>query len=81
MLRSTGSVLPIWQDSYIEKKLYLQWSSNEKVFFKINEAVDLVEFALKYSNKFKGKQLKLIKIRSDIGCHKVWIKILEDLIK
>ena len=73
---STGSVLPIWQDSYNRKKtIFTTGPQMRRFFFKINEAVDLVEFALKYSNKFKGKIVCAdMKSAQILDVIKVWIK-------
>ena len=73
---STGSVLPIWKEMFKNnKKILTTGPYMRRFFFKINDAVELVLFALEKNKKFSGKILcanmkscKLIEII------KVWIK-------
>jgi len=73
---STGSVLPIWKEMFKKnKKILTTGPYMRRFFFKINDAVELVLFALEKNKKFSGKILcanmkscKLIEII------KVWIK-------
>lgn len=73
---STGSVLPIWKDMHSKNNLILTTGPQmRRFFFTIDDAVDLVEFALKNKNKYAGKivcaDMKSSKILDVI---KVWIK-------
>ncbi len=53
---STGSVLPIWKEMFEKNKIILTTGPKmRRFFFKIDDAVELVNFALKNSKKFAGK--------------------------
>ncbi len=55
---STGSVLPIWKSMFEkDKKIFTTGPYMRRFFFTINEAVDLVLFALEKSKNFSGKIL------------------------
>ena len=55
---STGSVLPIWKQMFHKnKKILTTGPFMRRFFFTINDAVDLVLFALNKSKKFNGKIL------------------------
>ncbi len=73
---STGSVLPIWKDMFKkDKTIYTTGPYMRRFFFSINEAVDLVNFALKNSKKFSGKILCAdMKASLMLDVIKVWIK-------
>ena len=73
---STGSVLPIWRQMFQKnKKILTTGPFMRRFFFTINDAVDLVLFALNKSNQFSGKilcaDMKACKL---IDIIKVWIK-------
>ena len=73
---STGSVLPIWKDMFKkDKTIYTTGPYMRRFFFDINEAVDLVNFALKNSKRFSGKILCAdMKASLMFDVIKVWIK-------
>ena len=55
---STGSVLPIWKKMFEKnKKILTTGPFMRRFFFTIDDAVELVLFALNYSKKFSGKIL------------------------
>ena len=55
---STGSVLPIWKQMFEkDKKILTTGPFMRRFFFTIDDAVELVLFALKESKKFRGKIL------------------------
>ena len=73
---STGSVLPIWRQMFQKnKKILTTGPFMRRFFFTINDAVDLVLFALNKSKQFSGKilcaDMKACKL---IDIIKVWIK-------
>ncbi len=73
---STGSVLPIWKRMFEKnKKILTTGPYMRRFFFSIDDAVDLVLFALKNSKKFSGKiicaNMKSCKL---IDIIKVWIE-------
>ncbi len=73
---STGSVLPIWRQMFKKnKKILTTGPFMRRFFFTINDAVDLVLFALNKSKQFSGKilcaDMKACKL---IDIIKVWIK-------
>jgi FlaA1/EpsC-like NDP-sugar epimerase len=73
---STGSVLPIWKQMLEKnKKILTTGPFMRRFFFTINDAVNLVLFALNGSTKFKGKilcaNMKACKL---IDIIKVWIE-------
>ena len=73
---STGSVLPIWRQMFQKnKKILTTGPFMRRFFFTINDAVDLVLFALNKSKQFRGKilcaDMKACKL---IDIIKVWIK-------
>ena len=73
---STGSVLPIWRQMFKKNKTILTTGPfMRRFFFTINDAVDLVLFALNKSKNFNGKilcaDMKACKL---IDIIKVWIK-------
>tara|TARA_B100000575_G_scaffold120605_1_gene95985 strand:+ start:274 stop:1218 length:945 start_codon:yes stop_codon:yes gene_type:complete len=73
---STGSVLPIWKEMHKKNKtIYTTGSNMRRFFFDINEAVDLVNFALNNSKKFSGKILCAdMKASLILDVIKAWIK-------
>jgi len=73
---STGSVFPIWKKMFEKNKIILTTGPYmRRFFFSIDEAVDLVKFALKNSNKLSGKILGTeMKSSLLINILKVWIK-------
>ena len=73
---STGSVFPIWKKMFEKNKIILTTGPQmRRFFFSIDEAVDLVKFALKNSNKLSGKILGTeMKSSLIINVLKVWIK-------
>ena len=73
---STGSVLPIWKEMHKKNKtIYTTGPNMRRFFFNINEAVDLVNFALSKSKKFAGKILCAdMKASLMLDVIKVWIK-------
>tara|TARA_B100000674_G_C37665672_1_gene834649 strand:- start:340 stop:822 length:483 start_codon:yes stop_codon:yes gene_type:complete len=73
---STGSVLPIWKEMHKKNKVILTTGPKmRRFFFTINDAVDLVSFALKNSKKFSGKIVCAdMKSSMILDVLKVWIK-------
>jgi len=72
---STGSVLPIWKEMHKKNKIiYTTGPKMRRFFFNINDAVELVNFALKKSKKFSGKILCAdMKASLMLDVLKVWI--------
>ncbi len=73
---STGSVFPIWKKMFEKNKIILTTGPYmRRFFFSIEEAVNLMKFALKNSNKLSGKILTTeMKSSLMIDILKVWIK-------
>ena len=73
---STGSVLPIWREMYLKNKNILTTGPYmRRFFFTIDDAVDLVTFALKNSRRFAGKIVCAdMKSSLMIDVLKTWIK-------
>ena len=73
---STGSVFPIWKKMFEKNKTILTTGPYmRRFFFTIEEAVNLMKFALKNSNKLSGKILTTeMKSSLMIDILKVWIK-------
>lgn len=73
---STGSVLPIWKDMYLKnKKILTTGPYMRRFFFTINEATELVSFALKNYKKFSGKIVSVnMKSARMIDILKTWKK-------
>ena len=73
---STGSVFPIWKKMFEKNKTILTTGPYmRRFFFSIEEAVNLMKFALKNSNKLSGKILTTeMKSSLMIDILKVWIK-------
>ena len=72
---STGSVLPIWKEMHKKNKIiYTTGPKMRRFFFNINDAVQLVNFALTNSKKFSGKILCAdMKASLMLDVLKVWI--------
>ena len=72
---STGSVLPIWKEMHKKNKtIYTTGPKMRRFFFTINDAVELVNFALTKSKKFSGKILCAdMKASLMLDVLKVWI--------
>ena len=72
---STGSVLPIWKEMHKKNKIiYTTGPKMRRFFFNINDAVELVNFALTKSKKFSGKILCAdMKASLMLDVLKVWI--------
>lgn len=72
---STGSVLPIWKGMHKKNKIiYTTGPKMRRFFFKIYDAVELVNFALTNSKKFAGKILCAdMKAALMLDVLKVWI--------
>ena len=73
---STGSVLPIWKEMFKKNKQILTTGPHmRRFFFTIDDAVDLVLFAIEKKNIFHGKilcaDMKSCKL---IDIIKIWIK-------
>src|SRR6056300_1425038 len=75
---STGSVLPIWKQMFSKNKMILTSGPNmRRFFFSVDEAVSLVDQALKLKDKLNGKILSAeMKSTKMIEILKVWIKKL-----
>ena len=75
---STGSVLPIWKQMFNKNKMILTTGPNmRRFFFSVDEAVSLVDQALKLKDKLNGKILSAeMKSAKMIEILKVWIKKL-----
>ena len=73
---STGSVLPIWKQMYKKNNLILTTGPYmRRFFFTVNEAVSLVNQALKNKKKLNGKILSVeMKSAKMIDILKVWTK-------
>lgn len=73
---STGSVLPIWKRMFNKDKTILTTGPNmRRFFFSVDEAVSLVDQAVKFKNKLDGKILSAeMKSAKMIEILKVWIK-------
>lgn len=73
---STGSVLPIWKQMYEKNNLILTTGPYmRRFFFTVNEAVSLVDQALKNKKKLNGKILSVeMKSAKMIDILKVWTK-------
>ena len=72
---STGSVFPIWKEMHKIKIIYTTGPYMRRFFFSIANAVDLVNFAIKNSNKFKGKIIcSNMKSALILDVLKIWIK-------
>ncbi|MDC3155372.1 polysaccharide biosynthesis protein [Candidatus Pelagibacter sp.] len=72
---STGSVLPIWKQMFNKNKTILTTGPNmRRFFFSVDEAVNLIDQALKLKNKLAGKILSAeMKSSKMIDILKVWI--------
>ena len=75
---STGSVLPIWKRMFNKDKVIQTTGPNmRRFFFSVDEAVNLVDQALKLKDRLNGKILSAeMKSAKMIEILKVWIKIL-----
>jgi len=75
---STGSVLPIWKQMFNKNKMILTSGPNmRRFFFSVDEAVSLVDQALKLKDKLNGKILSVeMKSAKMIEILKVWINKL-----
>ncbi len=73
---STGSVLPIWKQMFNKNKTILTTGPNmRRFFFPVEEAVSLIDQALRLKNKLTGKILSAeMKSAKMIDILKVWIK-------
>ena len=73
---STGSVLPIWKQMFNKNKIILTTGPNmRRFFFSVEDAVSLIDQALKLKNKLAGKILSTeMKSAKMIEILKVWIK-------
>ena len=73
---STGSVLPIWKQMFNKNKTILTTGPNmRRFFFSVDEAVSLIDHALKLKDKLAGKILSAeMKSSKMIDILKVWIK-------
>ena len=73
---STGSVLPIWKKMFLkDKKIFTTGPYMRRFFLKIDQAVNLVEFALNNTSKFNGKIVSVeMKSCKMIDIIKTWIK-------
>jgi FlaA1/EpsC-like NDP-sugar epimerase len=73
---STGSVLPIWKEMYHENGIIQTTGPNmRRFFFTIDDAVDLVNQALKKSSLLNGKILcPEMKSSKMINIIKIWLK-------
>jgi UDP-N-acetylglucosamine 4,6-dehydratase/5-epimerase len=73
---STGSVLPIWKQMFNKNKMIHTTGPNmRRFFFSVDEAVSLVDQALKLKDKLNGKILSAeMKSAKMIEILKVWIK-------
>jgi FlaA1/EpsC-like NDP-sugar epimerase len=72
-------VLPIWKQMFNKNKMILTTGPNmRRFFFSVDEAVSLVDQALKLKDKLNGKILSAeMKSAKMIEILKVWIKNLE----
>ena len=73
---STGSVLPIWKQMLNKDGLILTTGPNmRRFFFSVDQAVSLVDQALKFKDKLNGKILSVeMKSAKMIEILKTWIK-------
>ena len=73
---STGSVLPIWKQMFNKNKTILTTGPNmRRFFFSVEDAVSLIDQALKLKNKLAGKILSTeMKSAKMIEILKIWIK-------
>ena len=73
---STGSVLPIWKQMFKKNKTILTTGPYmRRFFFSVNEAVSLIDQALKLKNRLNGKILSTeMKSAKMIEFLKVWTK-------
>ena len=73
---STGSVLPIWKQMFNKNKTILTTGPNmRRFFFSVEEAVNLIDQALKLKDKLSGKILSAeMKSSKMIDILKVWVK-------
>ncbi len=73
---STGSVLPIWKQMFNKDNTILTTGPNmRRFFFSVDEAVSLIDQALKLKDKLNGKILSTeMKSAKMIDILKVWIK-------
>jgi len=73
---STGSVLPIWKQMFNKNKTILTTGPNmRRFFFSVEEAVSLIDQAIKLKDKLVGKILSAeMKSSKMIDILKVWIK-------
>ena len=73
---STGSVLPIWKEMFEKNKIiYTTGPYMRRFFFSVDEAVSLIDQALKLKDKLNGKILSAeMKSAKMIEILKVWIK-------
>jgi len=73
---STGSVLPIWKQMFNKNKTILTTGPNmRRFFFSVDDAVSLINQALKLKNKLAGKILSAeMKSSKMIDILKVWIE-------
>ena len=73
---STGSVLPIWKQMFNKNKTILTTGPNmRRFFFSVEEAVNLIDQALKHKDKLSGKILSAeMKSSKMIDILKVWVK-------
>ena len=73
---STGSVLPIWKQMFKKNNTILTTGPNmRRFFFSVNEAVSLIDEALKNKDKLSGKILSAqMKSAKMIDILKVWVK-------
>jgi len=73
---STGSVLPIWKQMFNKNRIILTTGPNmRRFFFSVEDAVGLIDQALKLKNKLAGKILSAeMKSAKMIDILKVWIK-------
>jgi len=73
---STGSVLPIWKHMFNKNNTILTTGPNmRRFFFSVNEAVNLIDQALKNKDKLSGKILSAqMKSAKMIDILKIWVK-------
>ena len=73
---STGSVLPIWKQMFNKNRIILTTGPDmRRFFFSVEDAVGLIDQALKLKNKLAGKILSAeMKSAKMIDILKVWIK-------
>jgi len=73
---STGSVLPIWKSMYLKNNIILSTGPYmRRFFFTVNDAIELIDQAIKNINKLKNKVLSVeMKSSRMIDFLKVWKK-------